>query len=434
MNMHATPSTGFGLNPNDELNDLRMSDKARPLYDHVRKFLKETVAPVQVEYEAAGKGKTDRWSFTDKQLELLDKIKSKAKSEGLWNFFLPDSETGEGLSNLDYAFIAAELGKYPLGSESMNCSAPDTGNMEVLERVGTKEQKEKWLKPLLNGEIRSAYVMTEPNVASSDAKNVSTTAKLDGDEWVINGQKVWTSGAHYSDFGILLVRTDPKVPKHKGLTMFIVNMKQKGVEARPIHQASGGREFNEVYFTDVRIPDSDRLGEVGAGWKVALVTLMNERLAVGGSPGPDWAEIMDYARQSGTLSDQAFREKLADWYVAAQGYKLTKFRTQTALSRGQTPGPENSIGKIITANHLQDICNSAIEMQDHYGIITESERMPADAIFQQSFMWAPGLRIAGGTDEILKNIIAERVLGLPQDVRVDKDVPFDKIPTSGSRK
>jgi alkylation response protein AidB-like acyl-CoA dehydrogenase len=148
---------------------------------------------------------------------------------------------------------------------------------------------------------------------------------------------------------------------------------------------------------------------------------------VGGSPGPDWGEIMTYAKDAGSISDQAFREKLADWYVAAQGYKLTKFRTMTALSRGQTPGPENSIGKIITANHLQDICNSAIEMQDHFGIITEAERMPGDAIFQQSFMWAPGLRIAGGTDEILKNIIAERVLGLPQDVRVDKDLAFDEM-------
>ncbi|HPF21955.1 MAG TPA: acyl-CoA dehydrogenase family protein [Hyphomonas sp.] len=291
---------------------------------------------------------------------------------------------------------------------------------------GSDEHKKRYVQKALMGEEIWCQLFSEPS-AGSDVAGLKTRAVKDGDEWVINGQKVWTSGAHYSDYGILLVRTDPKVPKHKGLTMFIVNMKQPGVEVRPIHQASGGREFNEVYFTDVRIPDKDRLGEVGAGWKVALVTLMNERLAVGGSPGPDWGEIMDYARDHGSMGDQAFREKLADWYVAAQGYKLTKFRTQTALSRGQTPGPENSIGKIITANHLQDICNSAIEMQDHYGIINETDRMPGDAIFQQSFMWAPGLRIAGGTDEILKNIIAERVLGLPQDVRVDKDLPFDQM-------
>ena len=291
---------------------------------------------------------------------------------------------------------------------------------------GSDEHKKRYVEKALMGEEIWCQLFSEP-AAGSDVAGLKTKAVKDGDEWVINGQKVWTSGAHYSDFGILLVRTDPNVPKHKGLTMFIVDMKQKGVDVRPIHQASGGKEFNEVYFTDVRIPDSDRLGEPGMGWKVALVTLMNERLAVGGSPGPDWKEIMDYARSAGTLSDQAFRAKLADWYVAAQGYKLTKFRTQTALSRGETPGPENAIGKIINANHLQDICNSAIEMQDHFGIIVDKDEAPSDAIFQESFMWAPGLRIAGGTDEILKNIIAERVLGLPQDVRVDKEKTFAEM-------
>ena len=291
---------------------------------------------------------------------------------------------------------------------------------------GSDEHKQRYVQKALKGEEIWCQLFSEP-AAGSDVAGLKTKAVKDGDEWVINGQKVWTSGAHYSDYGILLVRTDPNVPKHKGLTMFIVDMKQPGVDVRPIHQASGGSEFNEVYFTDVRIPDKDRLGEPGMGWKVALVTLMNERLAVGGSPGPDWKEIMDYARSAGTLSNQAFRDKLADWYVAAQGYKLTKFRTQTALSRGETPGPENSIGKIINANHLQDICNSAIEMQDHYGLITDKDEAPSDAIFQESFMWAPGLRIAGGTDEILKNIIAERVLGLPQDVRVDKDKTFAEM-------
>ena len=291
---------------------------------------------------------------------------------------------------------------------------------------GSDEHKQRYVQPALKGEEIWCQLFSEP-AAGSDVAGLKTKAVKDGDEWVINGQKVWTSGAHYSDFGILLVRTDPNVPKHKGLTMFIVDMKQPGVDVRPIHQASGGSEFNEVYFTDVRIADKDRLGEPGMGWKVALVTLMNERLAVGGSPGPDWKEIMDYARSAGTLSNQAFRDKLADWYVAAQGYKLTKFRTQTALSRGETPGPENSIGKIINANHLQDICNSAIEMQDHFGLIIDKDEAPSDAVFQESFLWAPGLRIAGGTDEILKNIIAERVLGLPQDVRVDKDKTFAEM-------
>lgn len=291
---------------------------------------------------------------------------------------------------------------------------------------GSTEHKKRYVKKALHGEEIWCQLFSEPS-AGSDVAGLKTRAVKDGDEWVINGQKVWTSGAHYSDYGILLTRTDSSVPKHKGLTMFIVDMKQAGVEARPIHQMSGGSEFNEVYFTDVRIPDSDRLGEVGQGWKVALVTLMNERLAVGGSTGPEYGDMLRFAREYGLLDDPRLRDQIADWYISAEGYNLTKFRTMTALSRGETPGPENSIGKILNANRLQDICTTAMDLQDHFGIINDDEISPFEAEFQRSFMWAPGLRIAGGTDEILLNIIAERVLGLPQDPRVDKDVPFDEL-------
>ena len=207
----ASKSAGYGLNPADEMNDLRMSAKAVPLLEHVKRFIKETVEPMTVEFERLGQAPHDPWSFAPGQLDVLQVAKDKAKAEGLWNFFLPDAETGEGLSNLDYAYIAVELGKSPLASESMNCAAPDTGNMEVLERVGTPEQKEKWLKPLLAGEIRSAYVMTEPNVASSDAKNISTRAELIGDEWVINGEKYYISGAGdpRCKIMIVMVKTSP---------------------------------------------------------------------------------------------------------------------------------------------------------------------------------------------------------------------------------
>jgi alkylation response protein AidB-like acyl-CoA dehydrogenase len=296
------------------------------------------------------------------------------------------------------------------------------------------EQKKRYVGPALRGEEIWCQLFSEPS-AGSDVAGLKTKAVRDGDDWVINGQKVWTSGAHYSDYGILLVRTNPDVPKHKGLTMFFLDMKSAGVEVRPIHQMSGGSNFNEVYFTDVRVPHAQMLGGEGNGWTVALVTLMNERLAVGGSPGPDYKEIMDYARAAqgpdggALLKNDAFRQKLADWFVRAEGYKLGKFRTMTALSKGETPGPESSIGKIITANQLQDITNNAIEAQDHFGIISDPDVAPVEAIFQQSYMWAPGLRIAGGTDEILKNIIAERVLGLPADVRVDKDVAYKDLPT-----
>lgn len=348
---------------------------------------------------------------------------TKAKA-GYAKITWPKEMGGRGGTAMQQVIWGQEEGKFdaPTGPFTIGLGMC----IPTVIAFGSDTHKKRYVQKALLGEEIWCQLFSEP-AAGSDVAGVKTRAIKDGDEWVINGQKVWTSGAHYSDYGILLVRTDPSAPKHKGLTMFIVDMKQQGVEARPIHQASGGREFNEVYFTDVRIPDSDRLGEVGQGWKVAIVTLMNERLAVGGSPGPDWSEIMEYAKQAGTMGDTGFRENLADWYVAAQGYSLTKLRTQTALSKGETPGPESSIGKIITANQLQDICNSAIEMQDHYGLMNDEDKMPADALFQQSFMWAPGLRIAGGTDEILKNIIAERVLGLPQDVRVDKTVPFDEL-------
>ncbi|MGE5565037.1 MAG: acyl-CoA dehydrogenase family protein [Parcubacteria group bacterium] len=290
------------------------------------------------------------------------------------------------------------------------------------------DTKQRFVGPAVRGEEIWCQLFSEP-AGGSDVAAARTRAVKDGDEWVINGQKVWTTGAQYSDFGILLVRTDPDVPKHKGLTMFWIDMHDPAVEVRPIHQMSGGSEFNEVYFTDLRVRDSQRLGGVGDGWKVALVTLMNERLAVGGSTGPDYKLVMDLARQLGSLKDQQLRDKLADWYVASEGLKLTRFRTMTALSRGQTPGPESSIGKIIAANQMQEMANSSMELEDQFGIINDPAVAPMEAAFQQSVMWAPGLRIAGGTDEILKNIIAERVLGLPGDVRVDKDVAFKDMPT-----
>jgi alkylation response protein AidB-like acyl-CoA dehydrogenase len=300
---------------------------------------------------------------------------------------------------------------------------------------GSADQTSRYVRPALRGEKIWCQLFSEP-AAGSDVAGLRTRAVKDGDDWVINGQKVWTSGAHYSDYGILLARTNPEKEKHKGLTMFVLDMKAKGVEVRPIHQMSGGSNFNEVYFTDVRIPDAERLGEVGQGWQVALVTLMNERLAVGGSTGPDYAEILELARslpsptgKGALIQDQAFRERLAAWYVSAEGYALGKYRTMTALSKGQTPGPESSIGKILNANRLQDITNAAIEAEDHFGLIADPAAAPMQASFQASYMWAPGLRIAGGSDEILRNIIAERVLGLPQDVRVDKGVAFTDLPS-----
>ena len=279
MNKNVSVSTSYAMDPGDELNDLRMSDKARPLFDHVNKFIRETVEPMSVEFYRLGEKKADRWSFAPGQLDVLQKAKDKAKAEGLWNFFLPDAETGEGLSNLDYAYIAAELGKNPLASESMNCSAPDTGNMEVLERVGTKEQKEKWLKPLLAGEIRSAYAMTEPNVASSDAKNISTTAKLVGDQWVINGEKYYISGAGDPRCKIMItmVKTNPDAPPKNQQSQILVPIDTPGVEIIGPMTVFGHdhapRGHMHIKFDNVKVPKENMLLGEGRGFEISQVRL-----------------------------------------------------------------------------------------------------------------------------------------------------------------
>jgi acyl-CoA dehydrogenase len=271
--------TQFGFNPNDDLNDLRMSEASAPLYEHVKRFIAETVTPMQDEFRKLGEGNQDRWNFAPGQLDVLEVAKNKAKAEGLWNFFLPDAETGVGLNNLDYAYIAAELGKAPMASEVMNCSAPDTGNMEVLERVGTHEQKERWLKPLLNGEIRSAYAMTEPNVASSDAKNVATSAVLDGNEWVINGEKFYISGAGDPRCKIMItmVRTSPNAPSHQQQSQILVPIDTPGVHILgPMHvfgQDHAPRGHMHIKFDNVRVPkDNILLGE-GRGFEISQVRL-----------------------------------------------------------------------------------------------------------------------------------------------------------------
>ncbi len=304
----------------------------------------------------------------------------------------------------------------------------------TIMTAGADADKERFVKPAVLGEEIWCQLFSEPS-GGSDAAAARTRAVLDGDTWTINGQKVWTSGAHYSDFGLLLARTDPDVPKHKGLTMFWIDMKDPAVEVRPIHQMSGASNFNEVYFTDLKIKDSQRVGGVGEGWRVALITLMNERLSVGGGgSGSGHARVLKLASDISTLAgpaakDAGLREKIADWFVQAEGLKYTTFRTMTALSRGQTPGPESSIGKVVSASLMQDMANTALELEDQFGIISDPAMAPLAAAFQSALMGAPGMRIAGGTDEILRNIIAERVLGLPQDVRLDKVVAFKDIPS-----
>jgi acyl-CoA dehydrogenase len=270
------------LNTDDfggEMYNLAMSEGARPLLEHVKEFIANEVEPITEEYFRLGADREDRWSYAPGQLELLDGAKAKAKANGLWNFFLPDAETGRGLSNLDYAYIAAELGKNPLASECLNCSAPDTGNMEVLERVGTPEQKKQWLEPLLNGEIRSCFGMTEPDMASSDARNIGTRAELIDDQWVINGEKYYISGAGDPRCKIMIcmVRTNPDGPPHKQQSQILVPMDTPGLEILgPMHvfgQDDAPHGHMHIKLTDVHVPKENVLLGEGRGFEISQLRL-----------------------------------------------------------------------------------------------------------------------------------------------------------------
>jgi alkylation response protein AidB-like acyl-CoA dehydrogenase len=305
----------------------------------------------------------------------------------------------------------------------------------TIMTCGAEADKQRFVGPAMRGEEIWCQLFSEPS-GGSDVAGARTRALLAADgsgDWIVNGQKVWTTGAQFADFGMVICRTDPDVPKHKGLTMFWLDMRDPAIEVRPIHQVSEASGFNEVFFTDLRLPDSQRIGAVGDGWRVSLVTLMNERNSVGSGVSYE-RQIIELASSVATLAgpalkDGGLREKLADWYVQAEGLRLTRLRAQTALSRGETPGPEASIGKLVNAAMMQDVAAFAMDLEDQFGIISDPATAPLAALFQRTLLVAPGSRIAGGTDEIMRNIIAERVLGLPPDVRVDKDVPFNDIPT-----
>ena len=296
----------------------------------------------------------------------------------------------------------------------------------------TEEQKQRYLPKLATAEEVWCQLFSEP-AAGSDLAGLRTRAVRDGDEWVVNGQKVWNSGAHYADYGILVTRHDTELAKHKGLTFFFVDMKSDGIETRPIKQISGASGFNEVFLTNVRIPDEQRLGEIGEGWQVAITTLMSERLSSSPRP-PDFQHIFALAQSTmledgPALENRAIRDQLAEWYVDTQGLRLTNSRLLTAISQGKRPGPEASIQKIVAASKQQAISSFGADLQEMAGILSGRADAPADGLFQLGFLSSPGGRIAAGTDEILRNIIAERVLGLPGDIRVDRDKPFSEIPS-----
>ncbi len=282
----------------------------------------------------------------------------------------------------------------------------------------TEEVKDKYLRKLYRGDIVACQLFSEPS-SGSDLASLQSKAIRDGDEWVVNGQKVWTSGAHLSDIGEIICRTDPNVEKHRGLTGFIVDMHAPGVEVRPLRQMTGGASFNEVFFTDVRIPDSHRLGDVNGGWTVALTTLMNERAAIGGGGGGSglgslgtW-RLMELVKQMGKSSDPLIRQDLAQVIINLKIASYTNIRAMSKLAANQLPGPEMSIAKLSLTQNFTRICNLLSEVLGMK--ITADNGQWGTYAWSEFLLSVPGMRIAGGTDEVMHNIVGERVLGLPKE-------------------
>ena len=281
----------------------------------------------------------------------------------------------------------------------------------------TDEVKERYLRKMWRGDIVACQLFSEPG-AGSDLAGLQTKAVRDGDEWIVTGQKVWTSGAHLSDIGEVICRTDPELPKHKGLTGFVVDMHAPGVEVRPLRQITGGASFNEVFFTEVRIPDSHRLGDVNGGWTVALTTLMNERAAIGGGMGSSSGNmgtqrLIELVRHQGRQRDPLIRQQVADIVINGRVASYTNLRAMAKIAAGQLPGPEMSIAKLsLTMNmrRMGDLLSNVLGPK----LVANSGEWGTFA-WNQFILGIPGMRIAGGTDEILHNIIGERVLGLPKE-------------------
>jgi alkylation response protein AidB-like acyl-CoA dehydrogenase len=371
--------------------------------------------------------------------DLVGKAKAwqaKKRKEGWACLRWPKEFGGQEATTMESVIFGQEESRYDLPPSIYGIGHGMLG--PTIMAHGTDEQKQRFLPNMVEGQEVWCQLFSEPD-AGSDLAGLKTSAVADGDDWIINGQKIWTTGAQYCKWGMLVARTDTTAAKHAGLTYFIVDMEDPGIEIRPIKQMNGASGFNEVFFTDVRTPDKNRLGAVGDGWRVAITTLMNERSSIGGSMGGG-AGIKDLIKLAETvdingrpaIEDGGVRRKIADFAVRRSGLKYTGQRGLSALSQGQTPGPEASIGKLVAAIMGLEMGAFGMELQGAAGILSGEDSL-VDPSWQHTFMSMPGLRLAGGTDEILRNIISERVLGMPGEPRIDKGKPFKDIPTGTAR-
>ncbi|HEX7885060.1 MAG TPA: acyl-CoA dehydrogenase family protein [Phenylobacterium sp.] len=406
-----------------------MSEKALPLLEKVKNFVRDVVEPMSVEYDRLGEGRPDLWKHAPGQLEILEEAKNKAKAVGLWNFFLPNAETGEGLSNLDYAYIAAELGKNRMASETMNCAAPDTGNMEVLERVGTPEQKEKWLKPLLEGKIRSAFAMTEVHSASSDAKNVNTTATRVGDEYVINGEKHYISGAGDPRCKVLItmVKTDANAPPNLQQSQILVPTDAPGVKILGPRNVFGDPDaphgHMHIVFDNVRVPVTNMLLGEGRGFEISQLRLGPGRIhhcmrAIGtAEKALDLMVVRGLTRvafgkpiiQLGGNVEHVSRARIE---IEAMRLMVLKAAKAMDVLGNQEARIWIHMVKAMVPERVCKIVDQAIQIHGALGI---SQHTP----LAEMYVLARSLRIADGPDEVHHMVVGRN------ELRQYRDMPED---------
>ncbi len=379
-----------------------------------------------------GEGPDDASLFeeVDRELEKVELAKAqawRAKRFDAGFGYISGAEAmgGRGLprafdqayANLEAKYEVPDQGFFTIGLGMVAPTIASHASEEVAAEIVPK---------MYRGDIVGAQLFSEPG-AGSDLASLTMKAERDGDEWIITGQKVWTSGAHYSDIGEVICRTDPDLPKHKGLTGFIVDMKAPGVEIRPLVQMTGGASFNEVFFEEVRVPDSHRLGEVNDGWRVALTTLMNERAAIGGGTGGGGAmtKLIEMVRHFGLADDPLIRQELMDLYIRGQALRFNNMRAMDKIKAGELPGAEMSGAKLALTENMR-------RTSAFIGRVI-GPRLTADTGEWGTFSWAgyvlgmPGMAIAGGSDQVLRNILGERVLGLPKEPGIDTTSPFKDI-------
>jgi len=430
------------------------SSAERAARAEVRAWLKENLPDGWMDAVERGDRETTR-RLRDK-LEYADWCKRLAYAGWATPTYAPEYN-GKGYDMRTARVVNEELSRAGV-PRSYNVIGIGMGAPTILQ-WGTDEQKKRLVPKIASHEEIWCQLFSEPG-SGSDVAGLSTRAIRDGDEWVINGQKVWTTLAHLARWGMLLARTDPDEPKHRGLTYFVVDMKAPGVEVRPLRQMTGDAEFNEVYFNDARIPDSMRLGDVGRGWDVAISTLMNERVALGGGGGAGVETgaaspidtLITLLHKTGRKDDPVLRQRVAQLWIESKVMRYTNMRTQANLKSGKMPGPEGSIGKLMQAEWNKRLQEATVDTLGAYGLArfgkTASEGMlgmpvregavfgvGADAesaqyqtgVVIQSFLRSRANSIEGGTSEVMRNILGERVLGLPKEPQVDRDIPWSEI-------